>query len=189
MNIDVGNSSELTGRDKAITSLEQVRCAAPLQPHLHRSLVLAGCRQHRLPFHDVVADRLLHIQIDTRLAGLDHRQAMPMVWRGNQGDFRLLLLEQLTIVSIGGRAFLGRLALRHQFGCLGDHMLIHITQTNHFDRRHLDQMKEIRFTVPTGPNECHAQRLLDCTGIEARCAMPPTMPTPQFQSSESRVVS
>ena len=68
----------------ALLGLDQVRSRASLQADLHHALVLARRGEHGLAFQDVNADRLLAVDIGTRLASGDHRQGVPMIRRCDQ---------------------------------------------------------------------------------------------------------
>src|SRR4051794_18591532 len=115
--------------------------AAALQPDLHRPIVLSSRRHHRLSLDDVVADRLLLINVHARLAGCHHGQAMPMIGSSYKHDLGLLLREQFLIVGIGRRLLLRWLPLRDEFRRFTQHLAIDITQPDDLDRRDLYQMK------------------------------------------------
>src|SRR5436190_12977367 len=79
--------------DVTVARFKNMRRAATLQADLHCALIFSRGGCHRLPFNDVVADRFLHIDISTRFAGFDHRQAMPMIRFADQDNFRTLLRQ------------------------------------------------------------------------------------------------
>src|SRR4051812_6997161 len=76
MNIDIGDLAQNPAVDITVPRFENMRCAAPFEAYLYGTLVFACRGDHRLTFHNVVADRLLYIHISTSLASIDHWKAM-----------------------------------------------------------------------------------------------------------------
>ncbi len=67
VDLDQADGPELAFADDAIARGDQVRRAAPLRADLHDAVVFARGGEHRLPFGDVHADRLLHVDVRARL--------------------------------------------------------------------------------------------------------------------------
>ena len=70
-------------------------------------LVLPGRGDHRLALGDVVADRLLDVDVLAGQNGVDRGQGMPVVGRGDDDRVEVLAVEHRPIVAGG----LGRIAL------------------------------------------------------------------------------
>src|SRR6185437_4135614 len=85
---------------------------------------------------------------------------MPMVRRADQHDVQVLLLEHLPIVGVSPRALMRFLSPRHHLRRLRKPVLIHIAQRDDFNRRNLDQPKQIILAIPSRPDQPHAIRLL-----------------------------
>ena len=103
-----------------------MRRAAALHAHLHDALVLARRGQHRLPFGDVHADRLLNVDVGAGLRRLDHRQRVPVIGRGDEDDVEILLREHLAIIAERARRFLRGLPRRHLRRGVGEHSRIDV---------------------------------------------------------------
>ena len=138
-----------------VARLDQMRSAAPLRAHLDHPLILTGRRQHRLPFHYIHADRLLQVHIGAGLRGLDHRQGMPVIRRGDLHQVQVFLFEHLAIVGEHPRFLFGGLAHRHHVRAVGHHLPIDIAQRHNLDRSHLDQPEDIGFGIPAATDDSH----------------------------------
>src|SRR4051812_28255358 len=93
VDIDIRNFPQLPAPDVFVARLENVRGAPAFQPDLHGALILSRGCDHGLAFYHIVAERFLHINIRPGLAGVDHREAMPMIRCANQHYLRTLLRE------------------------------------------------------------------------------------------------
>ena len=82
------------------------RCWVPTATIL---LVLPRGLDHRLALGDVVADRLLDVHVLARLAGVDRRQGVPVVGRGDDHGVDVLGVEHLAVVAHGRRLVAPRL--------------------------------------------------------------------------------
>ena len=143
-----------------VARFEQVRRAAALQADLHGAVVLAGGGDHRLAFDDVVADRLLHVHVGARLAGFDHRQAVPVVGRADEHDLGLVLGEQLAVVAERAAASSSTAAAAATSSAAAASMpAIDVAQADDFDRRDLHQVEQVGLAVPAAADEGDAQRL------------------------------
>ena len=170
VDFDVGDFAELALANEFVARFEQVRRAAALQADLDGAIVFARGGDHRLAFDDVVADRLLHVHVGAALAGLDHRQAVPMIGRADEHDLRLSLGKQLAVVAERWRLLLRRLAaVRRARPRLVDHLAIDVAQADDVDRRDLDQVKEVGLAVPAAADERDAERLFALGGKCADC--------------------
>ena len=67
-------------------------------PVWHDPVVLAGGLDHPPAFADVVADRLLDVDVLARLAGPDRGQGVPVVRRGDRDGVDVLVVEDLAEV-------------------------------------------------------------------------------------------
>ena len=147
-----------------------MRRAAALGSNLDDALVLPRCREHRLPFDHVHADRLLHPDVSARLDGGNHRQSMPVIGSVNDDNVEVLFLEHLPVVPVGARAFLGSLPLGHHVGRAVKRLLIDVAQGYDFDGCDLDQAEEVALAVPARPDDSDALRFVVCKNGEARPA-------------------
>ena len=139
----------------ALLGLDQVRGRAPLQTDLHHAVVLARRREHGLAFQDVDADRLLAVDVGTRLARGDHRQRVPVIRRRDQDEIEFLLLQHLAVVRVQPRLLAGLLALSRQFGCGLERATVHVAQPYHLDWIDLDQAEEVDLAVPARAHDSY----------------------------------
>jgi hypothetical protein len=109
----VGDVAQLALTQDLIAGLDQVGGAAALGTHLHRSTVFTGRRQHGLALDDVHAGGLLHVDVGARLAGLDHRQSVPVVRSADDHHIEVLLGEHLPVIAVSPRLLAGLLPLGH----------------------------------------------------------------------------
>ncbi len=128
VNLDQADLAELALLDDLVAGVDQVRRAAPLGADLDDALVLPGGGDHRLALDDIDANRFLHVHVNARLDGGDHGQGVPVVWRGDEDDVEVLLLEHVAVVVVGARLLLGGLPRRHDVGGVGEHLLVHVAQ-------------------------------------------------------------
>ena len=139
-----------------VARLDQMRSAAPLRAHLNHAFVLAGRRQHRLPFHHVHADRLLQVQVGAGAGGLDHGQGVPMIRGGDLHHVQVFLLEHLAVVGEHPRLLFGCLARGRHLRAVGHHLPVDVAQRDNLDGRHLDQAKDIGLAIPAAADESHS---------------------------------
>jgi hypothetical protein len=125
-----------------------VRGAAPLGADLDHALVRARGGEHRLALADVDADRLLHVDVRTRLDCGDHRQRMPMVGGGDEDHVEVLLREHQPVILVAARLLLRFLPAGDQLDGILEHAAVDIAQRDHLHRRHLDKAQQIAFAVP-----------------------------------------
>ena len=78
--------------------LVQERRAANLRAHLHHAVVLARGGHRRLAFQDVVARRLLDVDVLAGQAAVNRQQRVPVIRRGHHEGVDRLVVEQLAIV-------------------------------------------------------------------------------------------
>ena len=81
--------------------LLDVRRAASLRAELDDAVVLARGLDHPPPFDDVVAGRLLDVDVLAGLAGQDGQQRVPVVGRGDRDGVDRLVVEQPPKVFLG----------------------------------------------------------------------------------------
>ena len=156
VDLDVRDGAESSFADEAVARGGQMRRAASLRADLHDALVCTRRGQHRLPFGDVDADGLLHVDVGAALHGLDHRQRMPMIWRADEDDVEVLLPQHLAIVLVRTRPLPGRLTRRHEIRRLRHHGAVDITQRDDLDRGHLHKTQEIGLSIPARADEADA---------------------------------
>ena len=92
-----------------VAGLYKVGRAAPLHSHLHDAPVLAGGGNHRLAFHHIHADRLLHPHVQPCAAGVDHGQRVPVIRRVDQHEVEVARLNHLPVVGERARTVAGSL--------------------------------------------------------------------------------
>ena len=160
VNVDIGDLAKLAAVDELFACFQQVRRAAALQSDLDGPLVLAHGGDHGLSLDHVVADRLLHIDVAARLAGFDHRQAMPMIGSADEDDLRLLVRQQLAVVAVRGWLLLRRLPLCDQLGGFAHHLAIDIAQADDLHRCDLHQVEQVRLAIPATADQAHPQRFV-----------------------------
>jgi len=80
-----------------------VRDRPALHPHLHHAPILGRGLDHLLAFKRIVAGRLLDIDILASLAGPDHGQRVPVIWRHDCDSVDVLAREQLAHLNELGR--------------------------------------------------------------------------------------
>ena len=172
VNIDVSDFSEFTALNIPIAGFQNMSGAAPFQSHLNRTFIFSRGGDHRLTFHDIKTDWLLNVNISSGLAGIDHGQAMPVIWSADENDFRPLVGQQLAIISEHGRLLFRGLAFCDQFRGGFHHFPIDIAKANDVDGCHLDKMKEIGLPVPATTNQGNAQWFffLLCKEVRLRCS-------------------
>ncbi len=151
---------ELALLQESVARLHQVRRAAPLRADLDDALMLARRSHHCLPFDDVDADRLLHVNVGAGLDSRDHRQGVPVVRRRDQHDVEVFLIEHFPVIGVRSRFFLRRLPLGDHIGRVGQHSLVDVAKRHHFDRGHLDQPEQVGLTVPARADQADARRLI-----------------------------
>ena len=151
----MGDGAQFALAQDAITRLDEVGGAAPLGAYLHRPTVFPGRRQHGLALDDVHACGFLHINVSARLAGLNHRQGVPMIRSPDEHHIQILLREHLPVIAIGPGLLAGLLPLGHQRRRVGQHTTIHIAQRNHVHRGNLNESQQVRLAVPTRSNQSH----------------------------------
>ena len=115
--------------------------------------------QHGLAFGHVHADRLLDVDVQSGLAGGDHRQGVPVVGSGDQDDVQVPLLEHLAVVGEGARGLLRRLAVGDDLGGLGEHLLVNVAERDDLHRRDLDEPEQVGLAVPARADQADAFRL------------------------------
>ena len=156
----------------AVAGFDQVGGRASLSADLNDPAVLAGRRDHGLSFDNVDRDRLLHVYVGAGLHGLDRRQAMPVVRRGDLDDVGLLLLEQFAIVAVGPRRLAGLVPFGSGLGVGGQALAVGIAERDDLDVFNLHQAEEVVLAVPAraderdppgpvgrpSPHECQAGR-------------------------------
>jgi hypothetical protein len=71
-----------------------------MEPHLHHAATVAGDADHRAAFIDRVGGWFFDVDMRTSLERGDGLQRVPVVGRGNNGDFRFLLFEQLAVIFV-----------------------------------------------------------------------------------------
>lgn len=145
---DVGDLTERAAIEEALFGFNEMRRATALRADLHNPAILAGGGDHGLAFHDIDADRLLHVHVAAGLGGLDHGERVPMIGRGDEADVEVLLLQHLAVVAVGSRLLFRRLTLGNNVGRGGNHVLIHIAERDHFHGRDLDETEQIRLAIP-----------------------------------------
>ena len=82
--------------------------AASLGPQLDDTLILAGRRDHRAPFQDVVAVGFLDVHILAGLAGVDRGQGVPMIRRSDHQRVHAGILQRRPVVNDRLRLLAGR---------------------------------------------------------------------------------
>ena len=130
-----------------------MRCAATLRADLHDAFVFAGGGEHRLAFDDIDADRLLTVDVDAGLHGLDHGEGMPVIGRADQHDVEIFFLQHLAVIVVGARLFLRSWRVATMIGRIGKHLLVDIAKGHDFDGRDLNQAEEVGFAVPAGADQ------------------------------------
>ena len=83
-----------------VDRLAESRIRAALRSRLHDALVLAGRLDHLPALPDVVADRLLDVDILARLAGPHGDERVPVVGRRRGHHIDVLIFEQLAAVHV-----------------------------------------------------------------------------------------
>ena len=114
VNVDRGDFSEAAGGDETVAGIEKMRGAAALEADLDGPAMEPRRRHHRPPLDNIEADRLLHIDIGPRLAGGDHRQAMPVVGGADEDDLGLGVGEEVAVVAKQRRRVAGGLPLGNE---------------------------------------------------------------------------
>ena len=83
-----------------ISSFVPVRVAALPLSYLDHPVVFAGRLFHQVAFFDRVGKRFFHINVFPCLAGIDGRQAMPMVGSSDNDCIYVLIVDHLTPVLV-----------------------------------------------------------------------------------------
>ena len=117
IDFDQPDRSQFSLFDDLVTCLNQVWRTATLGPDLDDSIMLACRRQDCLPLDDINTDRLLQINVRTRLNGSNGGQRVPVIGSGDQYQFWLSLLQQFAVITKRLRTLLPLLPLRHDVGC------------------------------------------------------------------------
>ena len=109
-----------------IAGLYEVGRAPPLHSHLDHAPVLAGGGNHRLAFHHVHADGLLHPHVQPGAAGVDHGQRVPVIRRVDQHEIEIARLNHLAVVGERARTVTGSLPSGDDFHRSVEHVPVHI---------------------------------------------------------------
>ena len=96
--LNLPDASKFAGIDDEFLSVQEVRRAATLHPDLDDGVVLARRFEHRLAFANVDSDRLLHVNVASRLDRGDRRERVPMIRRSDKNDVESAFGEHLAIV-------------------------------------------------------------------------------------------
>ena len=75
-----------------------VRAGPLLRPHQGNDAVPAGRGDHRAPLQHRVRQRLLHVDVFPRLAGVDERQPVPVLGGGDEDRVHVLALQHATVI-------------------------------------------------------------------------------------------
>ena len=137
------------GVDDGLLSINKVRRALALRPHLNDPLVLARSGHHRLALNHVHTDGFLDIYVCTLLDRFNHWQGMPVIRRTDEHDVQFLFVEHLAPIAVGSRLFARFLPLAHQIGSCRQHVLIWIAKGDSINIGNLYQPKQIAFPVPS----------------------------------------
>ncbi len=116
--LDEFSAGDIVGRDP------------PVRPDLDDAVGGTGGVDHSPAFHNRMADGFFHIDV---CAGLDRRYStkrMPMVGRGHDGNIRLFLLQQFSIVFVLFWFFAGERF--HFFSSRVEDAAIHVAHRDHF---------------------------------------------------------
>ena len=153
----MGDVAQFALAQNTIAGLDEVGRAAALGAHLHRPAVFPGGRHHGLTLNDIHARRLLHINVRTGLAGLDHGQRVPMIGGSNEHHIQIFLRQHLPVITVGPGLLARLLPLGDQSGRVGQHAAIDIAQRNHVHRGDLNESQQIALAVPTRADQAHPQ--------------------------------
>ena len=96
---DAADPAGLSGFQKFHTR-DIVRRNPPVRADLHHTVGGARGVYHRASLHNRVANRLLHVDMCAGLHRGDGNERVPVVGRGDNDDFRFLLVEQLPVVAV-----------------------------------------------------------------------------------------
>src|SRR5204863_9499512 len=77
------------------------------------------------------------------------------------------LRQQFAVIAKDRRFLFGSLASGDEFTRVGRRLTVHVAQGDDFHRRNLDQVKQVRLSVPTAADERDAQRFIFVGGKEA----------------------
>jgi len=83
-----------------------------------------------------------------------------MVGGADEHDFGPCFSQQFAVIAKYLRSLFGRLTSGDEFTRDVRRLPVHVAQADDFDRRNLDQVKQVRLSVPTAPDERDAQRLI-----------------------------
>ena len=152
----VGDVAEQTRVDNVFLGFDEMGSALSLGADLNDAVVLASGGEHGFAFHDVDADRFLHVDMGTGLDGVDHLQGMPVVGAADEDDVQVLFGEHLAVVGVGSGDLARLLTLADEFGGVGEHVGIHIADGDHVNGRNLDQSEHVVLAVPAGADQADA---------------------------------
>ena len=164
--------TKLSAVDNLSLGIHQMRRTATLHTDLNDTTVLSSGSQHRVPFHDIHANRLLQIKVGAGFHRLDRRQRVPVIGRPDEHNVVLLVLQHLAIVGVLLR-FHSAVArkLLDDPRCFVQHIAIDVANRNHVDvvRLDLNQPQQVTLAIPPRTNQTDLASLAGFCGGEFRC--------------------
>ena len=190
VNFHLGDFAKFAASDELISRFEKMRRASPLEAHLDRAIIFPRGSHHGLPLDYVVTNWLLDVNVGATFARFDHRQAVPMIGRCNQHDFRALGRKQFAKVSIGCGPLGGALPLCNEVSRLATMRLS--TSHNPTTSTGATCIKCKRSVFPYQPQPMSPTRMdSSLTAANApvwRTAIDAALPIPDFKNSRRCII-
>ncbi len=109
--------------------------------HLHHAPILLLGSNHQINLFNGVGNGLLHIYIQSGLAGLDHWQCMPVIRSTNNDSIQILVFKQFTVVVVQN-GFLS-LDLLYLSSTLLQYIAVYIAKCQTFHSIHLKKRFQV----------------------------------------------
>ena len=133
---------------------------------LHDAVVFAGGLDGDAAFVDVVAARLLDVDVLAGLAGPDGHQRVPVVGRGDGHRVELLIVERLADVFDGfWPAARKRLSL---FRLAFENVLIGVDQIGDLNAVDASELLQMAVAPPVQPGDAHANGVVGAEHLARR---------------------
>jgi hypothetical protein len=130
---------------------------------LHDTIVFLR-RRHQLPaFENVMAARLLDVDVLARLARPDADQRVPVVGRGDRDRIDGFVFQQLPHIGVSGGPLLS--GAGHFSETLVQDVLVHVAQRRDLHILHLRILADVRIALAPNTDAGHPHRVVD-----TRCA-------------------
>ena len=118
---------------------------------LYDPLVLAGGLHALASLENVVAARLLHVDIFARLAGPDRRQRVPVIRRRDGDGVDVLVFEHL--VNIDVRLHFATVLLLDGLGLVAQNLAVNVAEGHEPHSLHVPERTDVRAAPAVDPDD------------------------------------